>query len=115
MPISRRRLVQLSSAAGAVAFARGAGAADSVAGFESPQLPAPIAALKPMTDGVDPISPDEHKARLRRAQELLASSGLDAIVLGPGTSLTYFTGAKWNLSERFFGAVLTRQGDPAWV
>jgi len=68
-----------------------------------------------MTAGVEPISVDEHRARLRRAQELLAGSGLDAIVLGPSTSLTYFTGAGWGISERFFGAVLTKQGDPAWV
>jgi hypothetical protein len=30
-------------------------------------------------------------------------------------SLDYFTGASWGLSERFFGMVLTREGDPAWV
>jgi Xaa-Pro dipeptidase len=37
------------------------------------------------------------------------------MVLGSGTSLVYFTGAEWGQSERFFGAVITRDGDPAWV
>src|SRR5581483_826747 len=101
-----RRLMQLTTAAGAVAATRpllgAAKAAD-----EAPPLPAPILALQPMTDGVTPISLEEHRSRIRRAQELLASTGLDAIVLGPGTSLTYFTGARWGLSERFFGAVVT--------
>jgi len=68
-----------------------------------------------MTEGAVPISLDERKTRLRRAQQFLQEQALDALVLGPGTSLEYFTGAQWGLSERFFGAVLTRAGDPAWV
>jgi Xaa-Pro dipeptidase len=36
-------------------------------------------------------------------------------VVGPGSSLRYFTGAEWGLSERFFGFVLGRRGDPVWV
>jgi Xaa-Pro dipeptidase len=78
-------------------------------------VPAPIAALRPMTDGALPISVDERKARIARAQRLMAENGLDAIVMASGSSLHYFTGATWGLSERLFGAVLTRQGDPAWV
>jgi Xaa-Pro dipeptidase len=80
-----------------------------------PDVPAPIAALQPMTEGVAPITVEERKARLARAQALMASEGIDALVLASGTSLAYFTGAEWGLSERFFGAVLTREGDPAWV
>jgi Xaa-Pro dipeptidase len=108
MPITRRGLLQLSSAAALGAAAPSAdAAADSV--------PAPIAALKPMTEGLSPISLDERKARLARAQKLMAEESLDAVLLASGTSLAYFTGAEWGLSERFFGAVLTREGEPAWV
>jgi Xaa-Pro dipeptidase len=32
-----------------------------------------------------------------------------------GTSLRYFTGARWWPSERFFGVVLTRDAEPVWV
>jgi Xaa-Pro dipeptidase len=64
---------------------------------------------------VEPITVDEHRGRIARAQTLLAESGLDALVLGPGSSLAYFTGATWRLSERFFGVVITRSGDPVWV
>jgi Xaa-Pro dipeptidase len=77
--------------------------------------PAPIAALKPMTDGVTPVTLEERRGRIARAQQLLAESGLDAIVTASGTTLEYFTGADWSLSERFFGMVLTRDGEPAWV
>jgi Xaa-Pro dipeptidase len=68
-----------------------------------------------LTDGTEPITLAEHRARLARAQALLAETGLDALVLGPGSSLTYFTGAEWWLSERFFGMALFRAGDPVWV
>ena len=78
-------------------------------------VPAPIAALQPMTEGVSPIATSERKPRMARAQALMAGEGIDALVLASGTSLVYFTGAEWGLSERFFGAVLTREGDPAWV
>jgi Xaa-Pro dipeptidase len=110
MSISRRRLFQLTTGASAAALVRPVLAAEA-----AEALPAPIRALQPPKDLPAPISLDEHRARLRRAQGLLEGSGLDAIVLGPGTSLTYFTGARWGISERFFGAVLTRSGDPAWV
>ena len=79
------------------------------------EVPPPIAALTPMTEGTAPITTDEHRRRIARAQALMKSHGLHALVLGSGTSLTYFTGAQWGDSERFFGAILTRDGDPAWI
>jgi len=78
-------------------------------------LPASITALQPMTEGVAPIAAEERNARLARAQTLLRETGLDALVMASGSSLEYFTGALWGLSERFFGAVVTREGDPGWV
>jgi Xaa-Pro dipeptidase len=109
MAVTRRRLLQLSPAAalGAVAL--------PVRAAPPEPVPAPIAELKPMTEGVPPITLDEHKARIARAQKHLADEALDAVLLAAGTSLAYFTGAEWGLSERFFGAVLTREGEPAWV
>jgi len=109
MTVTRRQLLQLSGSA-----ALGA-AAPPLRAAATGEVPAPIAELKPMTEGISPISLDERKARLARAQKLLAGEGLDALVLASGTSLDYFTGAQWGISERFFGAVLTREGDPAWI
>jgi Xaa-Pro dipeptidase len=68
-----------------------------------------------MMTGVVPVTVDEHRARLARAQRLLAEDGLTAMVVGPGSSLAYFTGAEWGLSERFLGMVLGRTGDPVWM
>jgi Xaa-Pro dipeptidase len=109
MPLSRRDVLKLSgvSALSTMLPSQKLGSAQEV--------PSTIAALKPMSEGVDPISLDEHKARLVRAQQLMQEGGLDGLVVGPGTGLRYFTGARWGLSERFFGMVLPRTGDPSWV
>ena len=112
MTVTRRQVLKLSGPVAAL----GALGTTAARGEEaSAELPAPIRALEPLTDGTEPITVDEHRARLERAQALLAESGMDALVLGPGSSLTYFTGTRWHLSERFFGLVLTRSGEPAWV
>ncbi|HZM51725.1 MAG TPA: Xaa-Pro peptidase family protein, partial [Vicinamibacteria bacterium] len=113
MTLSRRELVHLSLASAAAALSPRASAAQSPA--PNGDTPPAIDALRPMTDGVTPITLDEHRARITRAQALMRAENLDAIVLASGSGLDYFTGAEWGLSERFFGAVLTREGDPAWV
>jgi Xaa-Pro dipeptidase len=115
--LSRRRLLQLSGAAamGTAGVSSQAFAAAGPAAGTEPPLPAAIAALGDMTGGVEPIGVEERRGRLARARKLLADHGLSALVVGPGTTLEYFTGARWGVSERFFGFVLTREGDPAWV
>jgi Xaa-Pro dipeptidase len=82
---------------------------------EAADPPGPIAALQPMTEGVAPITLEERRLRIDRARALMGQEKLPAMVLASGASLTYFTGAEWGASERFFGAVITREGDPAWV
>jgi Xaa-Pro dipeptidase len=109
--VTRRRLLHLSGSAGALAAL---GRAPSEAEAEA-SLPAPIRALEPLTGGAEPITTEEHQARLDRARALMAEASLDALVFGPGSGLLYFTGTRWHLSERFFGMVLPRCGDPAWV
>lgn len=109
MPATRRDLLRASAALGA---SLGLGARPLEAAGDAPPA---IAALASMTDGVTPITVDEHRRRIARAQALMAAEGMQALVLASGSSLAYFTGAEWGESERFFGAVLTREGDPAWV
>jgi len=112
MSVSRRQWLEYAGLA-----AVGSAALPEAGALAAPaeELPAPIASLKPMTDGASPITTDEHRDRIVRAQKLMAESGLDAIVLAGGTSLTYFTGARWGNSERLFACVLPRQGEPGWV
>ncbi len=78
-------------------------------------LPAALTGLTPMTAGVAPISDDERRARMEQARRLMTEQGLGAILLEPGTSMTYFTGMEWGLSERPFVAVLPARGELAFI
>jgi Xaa-Pro dipeptidase len=74
-----------------------------------------IAALKPMTAGIAPITRDERSARVQKAQRLMSENKISAIFLEGGSSMFYFTGVRWGLSERPFVAVIPAKGDIAWV
>ncbi len=128
MLINRRRFLSWSAAASvaAVTAARTSSAAHAQGATDRPGggtgdaipvggLPAPIRALRPMTLGIVPISNDERQARLERARRLMAENHVDAIYLEGGSSLFYFTGVRWGLSERPFLAVIPAKGELAWV
>ncbi len=72
---------------------------------------------KPFGKRVEPISAEEFQQRTQRAQELMAEASpkLDALILGPGSSLYYFTGIRWGLSERLLALVLPQSGQPILV
>ena len=57
-----------------------------------------------MTTGVVPISDDERRARIAKAQRLMAQHKIDAIYIESGSSMFYFTGMRWGMSERMFAA-----------
>jgi Xaa-Pro dipeptidase len=78
-------------------------------------IPEAIRALRPMTDGIVAIGEAERRARIERARRLMVENRIDALVLEPGSSLFYFTGVRWGLSERPFVAVLPARGEPAYV
>lgn len=78
-------------------------------------LPAPINKLKPMIDGIVPISVQERKQRIAKAQELMAREKLDAIFMEGTTTCFYFTGMRWGQSERTFGVVIPAKGELAYV
>ena len=78
-------------------------------------LPPSLAALKPMRDGVQPITADERRGRIEKARRLMAEHKIDALFIEPGSSMTYFAGTRWGTSERLFAMVLPAKGDIAWV
>ena len=79
------------------------------------QVPDLIQRLRKMTAGVVPISDDERKARIKKAQRLMAEKKIEAIYLEPGSSMFYFTGMRWGTSERMFALVIPQRGELAWV
>ncbi|MES3027588.1 MAG: Xaa-Pro peptidase family protein [Pseudomonadota bacterium] len=76
---------------------------------------AELADLKPWADRAPPISAQERQARLARARELMAQIGADALIIGAGPSLRYFTGVGWGATERLVAMVLPREGAPRMI
>jgi Xaa-Pro dipeptidase len=66
--------------------------------------PAIVSSLK---SRIKPITPEERAKRIEKARELMGENKMDVILMEGGTSLEYFSGAKWGRSERLFAMVLT--------
>jgi Xaa-Pro dipeptidase len=78
-------------------------------------LPPSIAKLTSRKDEAKPITAEEREQRQEKARSLMAANKLDAILIGPGTSLLYFANIEWWPSERFFGMVLPAKGAAFYV
>ena len=103
-----------AAAASALALTSPADAADAGGCGGLPQA---FAGLKPLGGRVRPITAEEFHGRLLRAQKLMSELApkYDALFVAPGTSLYYFTGIRWGISERLLALVLPRTGDPIFV
>lgn len=75
----------------------------------------PIGELKSRRAEARPIPNAERLARIERARRLMRENHLDAIALAGGSSLLYFSGIRWGLSERLFLMILPAEGDPFFV
>src|SRR6187200_2189842 len=115
MSISRRKFLG-TAAIGAGATVLGSTRLSGETHAEQAQSePDPIRALKPMTSGIVPISADERKGRIAKAQQLMADQKIDAIFMEGTASSFYFADLRWGQSERTFGLVIPAKGDIAYV
>src|SRR6478736_5210519 len=73
------------------------------------------ATVKAIRDRIKPIGADELKARQEQARRYMKDNAIDAIFVEGGTTLKYYTGLKWWLSERLFAMVLPQSGEPFFV
>ena len=112
-PISRRSFLHSTAAASAAALAPGASASQQ----SQQEIPPAIAALKPLGDRIHPIPAEEFQTRLLHAKSLMSQlqPGFDAILIGPGSSLYYFSRVRWWPSERILALVIPRTGEPLFV
>jgi Xaa-Pro dipeptidase len=74
-----------------------------------------LAGLKPMTEGISPITVQERQGRIEKARALMAENGIAAMYLEAGSGLFYFTGVRWGRSERMMAAVIPAKGEIAYV
>jgi Xaa-Pro dipeptidase len=115
--LNRRQFLE-AAAVGAGAVAAGCAGSESSAAppaQTASAVPAAIQALKPMMDGVVPISTAERQARIAKAQKLMAEQKIDAIFMEGTASCFYYANMRWGQSERTFGVVIPAQGDLAYV
>jgi Xaa-Pro dipeptidase len=74
-----------------------------------------LANLADQRGSVRPIDAEERAARRKRLGELLASRGIDAMLLEGGSTMSYLAGVSWGRSERFFGLVVLADGRHFWI
>jgi Xaa-Pro dipeptidase len=111
---TRRRFLQSTAAFPVLALAPPAFAASDA---DADKLPSAFSGLKPLGSRVHPILAEEFRSRMVHAQKLMseAQPKIDALFVAPGTSLYYFTGIRWGLSERLLGLVIPHEGQPILV
>jgi Xaa-Pro dipeptidase len=110
--VSRRRFLQTGSLAAGVTLALPT-LAQTAEGDQS--LPPAIAALRTLRGEAQPITVEERAGRQEKARRLMRENNLSAILLAQGTSLSYFTGIRWEGGERLFAMALPAKGEAFYV
>ncbi len=109
---NRRDFLKWSSVAAGGSLATACAPAAPAPPAADTGVPPSIADLTPMTGQATPITADERRTRVDKARRLMTEHNIDALMLTGGTSLVYFSGIRWGLSERLFSLVLPRTGEP---
>ncbi len=73
--------------------------------------PEVIKSLKPMTDGIQPITDTERRERIEKARRLMHENKIGAILCEPGSSMFYYTGVRGASGVAW---VLPAAGESAW-
>lgn len=98
--VSRRGFFGLTAAGAALAASEQTRAATTVA----------ASGLSSLTSEAEPISTQEHGARLAKVQGLMQQQKIAAFLVESGPSLEYFTGIRWRRSERTTAALIPADG-----
>ena len=69
----------------------------------------------PAIHQIVPITRDERKERITRAQRFLLENKMAALIIEAGTSMEYFTGISWWPSERTMVAVIPASGEIIYI
>jgi Xaa-Pro dipeptidase len=119
MRLSRRSFMTSTAALSTLAAGCNSAPATAVAPAPAPStgpaVPPSIAALKPYPGVPTLITDAERQGRIEKARRLMTEQGLGAIVLEPGTSMSYFVDVRWGLSERPFLVVIPAKGELAYI
>ena len=109
MSLKRRDFINLS------ALAAGTGIITGFRSSTSEENKLLSGDLQSIADDVVPISTEERKDRIKKAQRLMGEQKIGALLLDAGTSMEYFTGIKWGQSERTLAAIIPVSGEVKYV
>jgi len=62
--------------------------------------------IRPIRNDIESIQKEEFQDRIHKVSQLLQEQEVAAMYVHAGTNLFYFTGMKWNSSERMVGALI---------
>lgn len=82
----------------------------STYGIGGSTIEAELNAITAKAHLVQPLDKEEFEKRIKKACQLMKSKNVQALYLHAGTNLYYFTGMRWNSSERMVGALLFPNG-----
>ncbi|MDP5053815.1 MAG: Xaa-Pro peptidase family protein [Congregibacter sp.] len=108
---SRRSFLRAGAALTAVAPTLGAVAAATAATTSESGLEG----LKSITGKANSIDERERAQRRHKLSGLLREQGAFAALIEPGSTLDYFTGVQWWLSERLTAVLITADGDQVFI
>ncbi len=97
--VSRRDFVAMASAGAALTASASADEGDSA-----------TTGLSSLTKNAQPITAQEHAARVAKLQSLMQQRKVAALLVESGSSLEYFTGIRWWRSERTTAALIPAKG-----
>ena len=87
----------------------------STQGIGGSTIEAELKAIQSTTHLVNPIQKEEFQQRIDKACQLMYAQKAPVMYLHSGTNLFYFTGMKWNASERMVGAILFPNGKLIYI
>src|SRR6185503_14095164 len=115
LSMDRRTFVRRSAGVAGAAAIGGGLTLPLAADAQQPAVPDAIQRLRPLAPKVTPISDAERLERIEKARRLMKENGIAAMFLEPGSSMLYYTGVRWGLSERPFGVVIPAEGELAYI
>ncbi len=110
MNLKRRNFIHLSALATGATLSAGF---ESVRSSVKPETTADPSGL--LTGNIQPISANERKERITKAQSLLLENNMEALIIESGTAMEYFTGISWWPSERTMAAIIPAKGEIIYV
>ena len=84
-------------------------------GIGGSTIKAELEKIIPNAHLVQPIQKEEFQERIDKACSLMKKQNVQVVYLHAGTNLFYFTGMRWNASERMVGALLFPNGEVHYI